>query len=748
MTIPTRPLVLSLLIALLAYPPSLVSAAPLASFDPNFLLTDEEMQSWSSMTLSDIQHFLDGQGGYLARYRTIDVDGQEKSAAEIIYRAAMTHRINPKYLLVKLQKEQSLINAASPTQKQLDWATGYGICDSCSMEDPTLQRHRGFATQVDSAAGIMRWYYDNLGVESWIKRQAVSYAIDNVTVRPATQATALLYTYTPHIEGNKNFWTLWQRWFDQVYPDGSLLKSATAPTIYVIRDGKKRPFATMAALSTRFDVKRVIVVPDGELARYETGTPLTLPNYSLLKVRDTTYLLVDDTLYPFASSDVVRQLGYYPDEVIDGTEDDLTSYAMGSVITAEIRHPFGRLVRVKENKQMYFIKDGVLHHVSDERIARAYAASEKPEVIAATDLESTTLGSPLLFQDGTLIAVKGLPEVYVIEHGKKRHIPSIDVFRNLGYRDDQIVWTDQVTSFNHPTGEPLTYRPLGASGSSEQKTESPLTTPPKSVMIRTPENQTSYVGDAFQTPVNTYLVADAEGMVLLGKNIDDVRPLASFTKVMTGYRLLKEGLPLSRATTYVPSRHKSIYGSFRVASGEAILNSDLLLSMLISSINTPANMLVDKIETNRSAFVKRMNTQAKDWGLTKTSFMDVSGEEVANESTAREFLTIYRNATENIELTRVLGLPGYTYYETKDTDQKPKHFDTHSNELMAKTNLPFKIITSKTGYLDEAGAGLVMLIERPSDKKRWYIITMGNPDNTARRFDEPERLARFVVSQF
>ncbi|MEN9378840.1 MAG: hypothetical protein RJB15_518, partial [Pseudomonadota bacterium] len=56
-----------------------------------------------------------------------------------------------------LQKEQSLVTDDTPTQKQLDWAAGYGVCDACSMNDPSLQRFRGFAIQTRRAAGIMRY---------------------------------------------------------------------------------------------------------------------------------------------------------------------------------------------------------------------------------------------------------------------------------------------------------------------------------------------------------------------------------------------------------------------------------------------------------------------------------------------------------------------------------------------------------------------------------------------------------------
>ena len=55
--------------------------------------------------VNDIQNFLATKGSYLATYSCPDANGIIRRAAEIIYNAAVAHKINPKYLLVKLQKE-------------------------------------------------------------------------------------------------------------------------------------------------------------------------------------------------------------------------------------------------------------------------------------------------------------------------------------------------------------------------------------------------------------------------------------------------------------------------------------------------------------------------------------------------------------------------------------------------------------------------------------------------------------------
>src|SRR3989338_1083853 len=623
-------------------------------FNPNFIISDEELQDWKSMSRADIQAFLEDQEGYIAEYRTEDVQGKKRKVSDIIYRAAKGYQINPKYLLVKLQKEQSLVNDPDPTQKQLDWATGYGVCDSCKTTDEKIQKYKGFGTQMDNAAGIMRWYYDHVDQESWIKRPNITYAIDNTNVEPASYATAFLYTYTPHIHGNENFWNLWQKWFTQIYPDGTLLKSAEDSTTYLLQQGKRRAFKNMAALTTRYDPKLVITVPTSEITRYEQGEDITLANYSVLKEGTTYYLLDYDTLRPF-TEEVRKKLGFNPDEIIVVDETILGGYMIGKPIEPATTAPLGELIRLKENKQLYYVKDNIYHSVYDDGIAKVNYPGKTITAVPASYLSSLEAGPEVLFQDGTLFGITGQNKIYVVENGKKRHIASEEVFNGLGYRWENIAWVNEFAGMAHPTGQAIyiekeTTKEI-LTTLSEETVSSPdavsETEPvkddtgafsPQDAMVTTRAEQTEILGPKFDTAMDAYLIADAEsGTILAGKNIDTVRPIASFTKVMTAYELLKEGLVMNKTVTYDSTKHKELYHHYRIADGEKVLNKDLLDALLVSSLNTPARMLVNSVTSDEALFIKNMNAQAKKLGLSKTTFVDTSGVRAENVSTAREF---------------------------------------------------------------------------------------------------------------
>lgn len=760
-----------------------MTTAHAAEFDPNLIISDEEMQDYNSMTRDDIQAFLADKGDFLEGFKTSDKDGTTRSAADIIYRAAQEYKINPKYILVKLQKEQSLITTNNPTQKQLDWATGYGVCDSCSMSDPKIQKYKGFGNQVDNAAGIIRWYYDNLSSQSWIKRANKTYVINNQEVRPATNATGFLYTYTPHIHGNKNFWSLWNLWFQQRYPNGSLVKGTTDKTVYLLQNEQRRPFKNNTALITRFDPKMIITIPDADLSQYPMGSAIALPNFAILRANDSYYLIDFDTVRKFESYEVVQRMGYNPDEIIDVTEYDLKEFTLGSTISLKESNPLGRIIILKGTENMYFLKDNNYYPITDSQIAKINFPSFDPQTVDSSELQDYEQGAAIRFKDGTILGIKGSNKIYVIENGNKRHIANEAVFTGLGFNWSNIIWTNELTGTYHPTGQPIylngntsaapiptakeiepaqtgntiKVEPTDQSSTEETITKSPTTDTNDpyadiaKLMVRTPKSELSYFGDMkYETEVETYLVGDfASGEILAGKNIDFVRPLASMTKVMTAYALLQDGLSLKdrNTVTYDPALHKSAYHRFRIAPGEAVKTADLMDALLVSSLNTPAKMLVSQVSPNETTFVARMNKQAQDWALTKTKFTDSYGYDTGNMGTARDYFRLMQNVFEEEPIIKnILGKKSYEYDEVLDLDGKPHHYDTNTNAL-ANKKTEFTIIASKTGYLYESGSNLAMLVQRNSDKKLFVIITMGNADY-ANKFVEPEALTNWALKTF
>ena len=433
-------------------------AARAAEFNPHLIISDNDLTAHQAMSVKDVQDFLDSQKSGIGSMKFTDIDGSDRTAAEIIVAAAAEERISPRYILVMLQKEQSLISSKNPTQKQLDWATGYGICDACSMDDPSLQKFRGFATQVRRSAGIMRYYYDNVQF-NWIKRAGQQYSIDRTTVTPQSNATAFLYTYTPHISGNKNFWKIWSQWFTNFYPDGSVIKVAGENTIYLIENGKRRPFMNKAAFVSRFSESAILPVEQADLAIYPLGTNISIPNYSIVRSPSgMMFMLIDAVKHPIASTAVFKTIGYNPGEVEDISDEELSTYTSGTFITTASMYPLGAVIQEKKSKQLYYVKNGVRYVIPSADVAKANFPNKKIisldlKQIAKFEFDPTKVVS---FRDGTLLSMKGSREVYVVSAGKLRLIPNDNVFNNLGYQKKNVIETNEQALTSFPLGEPVT----------------------------------------------------------------------------------------------------------------------------------------------------------------------------------------------------------------------------------------------------------------------------------------------------
>ena len=172
-------------------------------------------------------------------------------------------------------------------------------------------------------------------------------------------------------------------------------------------------------------------------------------------------------------------------------------------------------------------------------------------------------------------------------------------------------------------------------------------------------------------------------------------------------------------------------------------------ALLISSLNTPARMLVNSKGNDEANFLQNMNSSVLSLGLPKTKFSDTYGISDKNVTTAKEYQTLFSHVVKNNTMQEYLGASGYEYTELVDNDDMPDHFDIHTNKLMKESDLPYTIIASKTGFTYDAGSCLVMLVKRDSDGKKFVILTMGNPDfgkNT--RLNAPAELANWSMDNF
>lgn len=429
----------------------LLSPAQAEEFTPGHIISDFELRDTSSMSLNDIKAFLYSKPGAIKRMTFEDIDGQMRSAAEIIFRASMAYQISPKYLLAVLQKEQSLIEDPDPSQDQLDWAMGYAVCDSCSKDDPIIQKFKGFAKQVDRAAFRNKYYIDH--PYEFRHQVGETYMIDNQEVTIYNRATANLYNYTPHIHGNYNFWKLWNRYFSLKYPDGTLIQVDNELGVWLIQHGQKRPFYSKGALLSRYDPNRIVTISKNDLNAYPTGNPIKYAQYSLLKESNgNIHLLVDDKLRHIASMDVFRTIGFNIEEVIEMPDGEINLFIPGEPITLNTAYPAGALLQDNNTGGVFFVQNGTKHPIVNRYILDINYPNFHITPVSPDELEQYERGDLVGIKDGVLIKSFDTPNVYAISNGTKLWVPTEKVFNALGYKWDNILIIDPVTLVNIPNG--------------------------------------------------------------------------------------------------------------------------------------------------------------------------------------------------------------------------------------------------------------------------------------------------------
>ncbi len=444
-----------LLIIFIAYGLPL-SAARAQEFNPHYIISNTEMTDYQSMGMFDIIQFIKDRGGTLYTSRFQDDDGLVKSAPALIYNHSQEYKVNPKVLLVTLQKEQSLIDNSNPTQYNFDWATGWAVCDGCSLDDPKVTKYKGFAKQIDGAAGGYRWYLDQFsaGQNKWLIEPNETTEIDDTLVTPANEATAALYNYTPHLHGNENFWKLWNKWFSINYPDGSLLQAENEDGVWLIQNGQKRAFKTRSALTSRYDLKNIIIVSKTELEKYPLGSEIKFANYSLLRSpKGTIYLLVDDKLRGIKSLEVFKTIGFNRDEVIDVADADLKDYEEIEPIAMESTFPTGALLQNKKTGAVYYVRNGIKQGLIDRSIMNINFKGWKLIKVTPEELDKYQSSEPVKIRDGQLIKSDTSPAIYFISGGKRRAIANAESFEKMGYKWANILTLPEKVVSLHELGD-------------------------------------------------------------------------------------------------------------------------------------------------------------------------------------------------------------------------------------------------------------------------------------------------------
>jgi len=222
-----------------------------------------------------------------------------------------------------------------------------------------------------------------------------------------------------------------------------------------------------------------------------------------------------------------------------------------------------------------------------------------------------------------------------------------------------------------------------------------------------------------------------DGKILCATNAEEVRALASITKLMTAMIALDDDDDMNRKIML--SKNAGSHLPVREYTRE-----ELLHALLVKSDNGAAETLARNYPGGRAAFLNRMNLRAKTIGMKDTHFDDPSGLSSKNVSTAHD-ITIMVMAASFYEQIREISTKKAAYITTESKRKQRTVVLNNTNRLILSQIDGVKV--SKTGYTNPAGFCVAIMVEKVIDNQKHYqvYVVMG-AKNPKQRADEVKRL--------
>ncbi|MFM1957755.1 MAG: hypothetical protein RI929_118 [Actinomycetota bacterium] len=634
------------------------AAPPGSAFDPGLIISDSVFYDFGTMTVAQIQAFLDSRvaecratNPALDCLKNIKVDipatpatapgavGPCKaiaakpgaSAAEVIHAISNACGINPKVFIVTLQKEQALVTSTRPTDYMYRAAMGFGCPDS----DPGIcgKVFTGLFNQLYMAARQFRWYGNPAGSFTYWKpgrvvamRYHPRAACGTKTFELKSQATANLYYYTPYTPndaalrnlygtgdscsayGNRNFWRFFHDWFGSPIGGSYLLKSSTSETFLIV-DNLRYRVSDNRLLSSVRPLGPEGVISQAYLESFENKGDL----YQLVRRGTTTeyWLLVDGKRYSLTDCNLARQFGLNCDLATSLTETQLNLFIRSGALTRLIQTPEGNRFWVENGTRRAVVDDLALNSVGGQGV------SVSPMVIE--QVVSLVPGEPLA-SDLTVFGLTGTEDVALAFGGKSYRI-SASLASSIGlgkwFTSSKVKIDQRLVSTSSGVIRGFVSNAAGQNFVLTENGKLPVLDPanwtsqrsvlPDAVLNKIPTVNGTLAAPAVVTSAGnklSYFVQGAQRRSVSDKAMTDrFLKLISQSKVIT--------LPLSAINTVESVGNGYAPGSLVRSSGDntVFLVDDLTRKVRLSSMDQARNVSDSKIFTIDSADLAKLQTR-------------------------------------------------------------------------------------------------------------------------------------------
>ena len=241
---------------------------------------------------------------------------------------------------------------------------------------------------------------------------------------------------------------------------------------------------------------------------------------------------------------------------------------------------------------------------------------------------------------------------------------------------------------------------------------------------------------------------DAEsGRVLYGKNADEIRPMASTTKIMTCIIALecgnmKDVVKISKYAASMPDVQ------LNARTDDEFYLGDLLYALMLESHNDVAVAIAEHIVTSVEGFAAIMNEKAKDLGCYDTYFVTPNGLDSTDDNgnvhstTATDLAKIMAYCIENDKFIEITQTKNHSFTNVKGT------LNYSVNNKNAFLDMMEGVISGKTGFTNDAGYCYVAALERDGKKYVISLLGCGWPYNKNYKWLDSKTLFNYGINEF
>lgn len=226
---------------------------------------------------------------------------------------------------------------------------------------------------------------------------------------------------------------------------------------------------------------------------------------------------------------------------------------------------------------------------------------------------------------------------------------------------------------------------------------------------------------ALDINTNKYILMDTDtNRIILGENINEVRSVASISKIMTALLAIESNKLDDKVT--VGDEITSSYGSgIYIKQGEILTLKDLVYGLMLRSGNDASYAIAKYVGGTVDNFVKLMNEKADYLGMKNTEFNNPNGldQEKGNYSTAYDMAILTSYAMKNNTYREITKTKKYNLKTNMNT-----YSWTNKNKLLNS----YKYITGgKTGFTEIAKRTLVTTASK--DGMNFVVVTLNDGDD-------------------